>query len=208
METVVLEINKNKFKISILQKAIKILKNGGVISFPTDTVYALASNAFITDARKKIYKLKGRSFSKPLILMASNIQSLKHVVEFPKEAEKLADKFWPGPLTLVLKTTVLGKVLMGGRENLGVRIPDDKLALKLLKLCGFPLLTTSANASSKTSAVLANDVKRYFNGKIEAILDAGSCKISKESMVLDMTHFPFTIIRHGCLEKEKILKYL
>lgn len=206
MKTVILKINSAKPDIKRLQKAVEVLKNGGVVVFPTDTVYGLASSAFDNEARKRIYKLKGRNYNKPLIVMAGNVKALSCLFALNEKISKIMNTFWPGPLTLVLPATNIGKIVMGGRDNVGIRIPNDKTALALLKLCDFPLATTSANPSSKSSAKSFKEAFTYFNGKVDLIIDSGKCLAGKESTVLDMTHFPYTVIRHGCLDKKEIIK--
>lgn len=208
MDTIILKINKNKPEIEKLQKAADVLKNGGIIAFPTDTVYGLAGGAFNTQARKKIYKLKGRSFRKPLIVMPPNIESLNCMVEMSEQAGKLIKKFWPGPLTLIFSTTSIGKMIMDGRADMGARIPDNKIVLKLLKLYGSPIVTTSANISSKPSAKNGKEAAAYFKDKIDLILDAGQCNIGMESTVVDARHFHCTIVRQGCLQSKELLKYI
>lgn len=208
MKTIVLKLDKNEPNTESLKRAVDVLKSGGLVIFPSDTVYGIAANAFISTAREQIYKLKGRSFDKPLILMADNIGSLRAVVDIHEKAEKIAEQFWPGPLTLICHTTNLGKMVMGGRHNCGARIPKDKTLLKLLKLCSFPLATTSANPSSKPSAKSGKEAGKYFDGKVDVILDAGKTTLGKESTVIDATHFPFVVLREGCLHKSELLKYI
>jgi L-threonylcarbamoyladenylate synthase len=192
-----------------LKKAKEILENGGVIAIPTETVYGLAGGIFSADSRKRIYKLKGRSYRKPLIVMAAGLGQLECFVEISDKIKKIAKKFWPGPLTLVLPTTVLGKMVSGGRVNLGVRIPDHKAVLKLIEVCGFPLMTTSANPSSRPSARTAKEVQKYFGAKdVGLVIDAGRCELGKESTVIDLTHIHGVVIREGALDSKKLLPYI
>jgi len=206
MHTIILKINKNKPEAEKLRQAAEVLKSGGVIVIPTDTVYGLAAGAFSAQAQKKIYSLKGRSFRKPLILMPPEVNSLGLLAEIPEKAGKLIKKFWPGPLTLVLSTTELGRIVSGGRTDIGSRIPDSKIVLSLLKFCGFPILTTSANSSGRRSAKTGGEAAKYFKGKVELIIDCGECGTGRESTVVDVRHFPGTVIREGCLPKQDILK--
>lgn len=208
MKTFVLKINKTDPEIPKLRKARETLENGGVITIPTDTVYGLAGSIFSGSARKNIYKLKGRSSNKPLILMARNLDELACFVEISDKVKRLAKHFWPGPLTLILPTTELGKISTGGRANLGVRIPDSKPVLKLLEVTGFPLMTTSANPSTKPSSKTAQEVLKYFGEKIDLILDGGRCDLGIESTVVDITHFHGIVIREGSLNSKKLLPYI
>jgi len=208
MKTLIIKLDKNKPNIEKLKKAAEILKAGGIAVIPTDTVYGLAASAFSVDAKKKIYALKGRSYRKPLIIMPADTDPLHYLVDMPEQARKLAKKFWPGPLTLVLPATELGSIVAGGRKDIGVRIPDNKIVLALVKLCGFPLVTTSANPSNKPSAKTGAEAEKYFKNKANVIIDAGPCGTGKESTVVDATHFHCTVIREGCLPSKQLLKYL
>jgi L-threonylcarbamoyladenylate synthase len=205
MKTEILNVTSDAKEYSKLKRAADVLERGGVVVFPTDTVYGLAANAFIMQAQRKIYALKGRSFDKPLILMPDRIKTLRQLVNVPPQAVKLIHKFWPGPLTLIMPTNHMGKIIMGGRVDVGVRIPDNKIVVALLKLCSFPLLTTSANVSGKPSAKSFEEAKKYFNNKVELMLDAGPCRTGRESTVIDILRFPYTIVREGCLSKEEII---
>lgn len=208
MKTLVLKIEADRPDPEKLKNAAKQLMEGRVAVVPTDTVYGLAASAFMAQACKKIYRLKGRSYRKPLILMTHSIDSIAMLVDVPAKARALMDRFWPGPLTIILPTTDLGKLVMGGRQNVGVRIPGEKALLKLLKACGFPLATTSANPSSAQSARSAKEAAAYFSGKVDLIIDSGKSALGKESTVLDMTHFPFTVVREGCLPKKELLEHV
>lgn len=200
-----LKISRNDKNAHI--KAARTVKNGGVAVVPTETVYGFAADAFNIEARRKIYEIKGRSFKKPLILMIPDIESARILLEIPKKALKIAQKFWPGQLTLVLPTTPIGKLLSGGRDNLGLRIPDDEFMLKFLKEAATPLMTTSVNVSNKKSAKTYEETL-LFDGIADIIVDGGKCRFSFESTVIDMIKFPYVIIRKGCLDTDEILKYL
>ena len=200
-----LKISRNDKNAHI--KAAQTVKNGGVAVVPTETVYGFAADAFNIEARRKIYEIKGRSFKKPLILMTPDIESARILLEIPKKALKIAQKFWPGQLTLVLPTTPIGKLLSGGRDNLGLRIPDDEFMLKFLKEAATPLMTTSVNVSNKKSAKTYEETL-LFDGIADIIVDGGKCRFSFESTVIDMIKFPYVIIRKGCLDTDEILKYL
>ncbi len=191
-----------------LRQAAEVLLQGGVIVIPTDTVYGLAASAFNAAAQKRIYRLKGRSYRKPLVVMPPDIDALEPLVEVAPRARRLMERFWPGPLTLILPTASLGKMVTGGRQDLGVRIPDDPVVLALLKLCGFPLATTSANPSSRPSATTGKEAGRYFKGAVDLVIDAGAAPLGRESTVVDMTHFHCVVIREGCLPSKQLLKYL
>jgi L-threonylcarbamoyladenylate synthase len=208
MKTAVLKIDRRRPESEKVRKAVEALAAGGVVALPTDTVYGLAVNAFHREAQHRIYRLKGRSFRKPLILMPPDIASLECLVEISRPARRLMEEFWPGPLTLILPTTTLGKMVTGGRQDVGVRIPDDAVVRAILAATGFPLATTSANPSAGASAVSGRDAKRYFDGMIEMILDGGASTIGRESTVVDVTHFHGVVVREGCLPSKKLLPFM
>lgn len=174
---------------------------------PTETVYGFAVGAFNTNAQEEVYKIKMRNHKKPLILMTKNLDSVRPIVEIPQKALIIAKKFWPGQLTLIFPTTELGKIISGGRTNLGVRIPDNKFMLKMLEALDFPVFTTSVNVSNKKSA---KDVREalVFDNVVDVIVDGGKCRYSFESTVIDMVKFPYIVVRKGCLDANEILKYI
>ena len=185
----------------------QIIKSGGIAIVPTETVYGFAVGAFNTNAQEEVYKIKMRNHKKPLILMTKNLDSVRPIVEIPQKALIIAKKFWPGQLTLIFPTTELGKIISGGRTNLGVRIPDNKFMLKMLEALDFPVFTTSVNVSNKKSA---KDVREalVFDNVVDVIVDGGKCRYSFESTVIDMVKFPYIVVRKGCLDANEILKYI
>ena len=207
MKTKILSTKKESNEF-VIETTNDILKNKGIVVLPTDTVYGLMTSVFNFEGQKQIYKLKNRSARKPLILMSDNIETLKKFVIFPKGIDKIVMEFWPGQLTLILPTTELGKMLIGGRDNLGVRIPDCKILLDIMAKYNVPLMTTSANISGKNSAKSAKTAIDYFNGKIDLIVDGGICEFSFESTVIDMVKFPYVVVRKGCLDCKKLLEYV
>jgi L-threonylcarbamoyladenylate synthase len=189
------------------KKTAQIIKGGGVAIVPTETVYGFAVDAFNIDAQKKIYSIKGRNQKKPLILMAPDIESVKLLVNISQKAYKIAKRFWPGQLTLVFPTTETGKIVSGGRKDLGVRIPNNEFMIKLLRDIKRPIFTTSVNISNKKSAKSSKDILK-FDGIADIIVDDGQCKFSFESTVIDMVQFPYVILRKGCLDSRELLKYI
>lgn len=208
MRTSVYKINSAHPTKDALKGTANILSAGGVAIIPTDTVYGLAANAFNLEAQKKIYLLKGRSFRKPLVIMPPDIDAVGAFAEVSDRARRVMEAFWPGPLTLILPTTALGRMLMGGRHDVGVRIPKHPAVQALLKKCGFPLATTSANPSSKPSAKTVGEAQRYFDAKVDVIIDAGVSDLGHESTVIDMTHFHCVVVREGSLNSKKVFPYL
>ena len=186
--------------------ASDIIKCGGLVAVPTETVYGLAANGLNEAAVKKIYTLKGRPETKPLSLMVAGEEAMDELCEdVPKIARLLAHVFWPGPLTIVLKAKAhIPSCVLAGGTTVGLRCPDHKSTLKLLSSCGCPLAAPSANPSDEKSPVNANEVLNYFDGKLEAIIDGGECRLGKESTIIDMSAKPYKILRQGAVNEEDL----
>ncbi len=185
------------------------LRAGALVIFPTETVYGLGANVFDRGAVARIYKLKGRAWRKPLAVLISDLKLAAPLLEsIPPEAQHLAKKFCPGPLTLVLKASPLGQMVMGGLPTIGVRIPDHPIALALLKNFGMPLATTSVNRSGQEPATTASGCRKLFGKYVEHLLDGGACRVKEPSSVVDFSHYPFTVIREGALSRKQLEKHL
>ncbi len=184
-----------------LEKAVRILRDGGMSAVPTETVYGLCVNGLDAAAIEDLYEVKGRPEKKPLSLMVASPEEIcRFARNVPPAAEKLAARFWPGPLTLILPARDhLPSVLLAGGNTVGLRCPDHPLTLTLLKMLPFPLAGPSANPSGSPSAKTAEDVLRYFDGKIGAVIDGGPCGLGRESTILDMSHIPYRVLREGGL---------
>lgn len=190
---------------NILYAAAK-LRAGGLVAFPTETVYALGAVATNAAAVKKVYEVKGRPFDKPLIVaVAKKADIYKVAKNVPEKAKTLMDKFMPGALTLVLdKADIIPSVVTSGGESVAVRIPDNAVAAKLIELAGGAVVVPSANTSDKPSPTLAMHVKDDLDGKIELILDGGASEIGIESTVIDTRTSPPTVLRVGGVSAERI----
>lgn len=195
-----------KIKTQILSEkdvavAAQILKYGGLVAIPTETVYGLAANALNEAAVKKIFAAKGRPSDNPLIVHISEVDEIYNLVsEFTKEAQKLADAFWPGPLTMILKkSSAVPNIISGGLDSVAIRFPDNAIARKIIKEAGFPLAAPSANLSGSPSPTKAEHVISDLFGKIDAIVDAGICNVGVESTVISLcTKIP-KILRPGAI---------
>jgi len=189
-----------------LSKAAQALKNGKLVAFPTETVYGLGANAYDPEAVKRIFEAKGRPGDNPLIVHISDKGQLKDIVlEVPENARKLMDKFWPGPLTLVLKKSdAVPDVVTAGLDTVAVRMPDNIVALRLIELSGVPVAAPSANLSGRPSPTSAMHVAKDLTGRIEYIIDGGSCSVGVESTVLDVTGDIPVILRPGGVTYEMI----
>lgn len=189
-----------------LNKAAELIRNGALVAVPTETVYGLAGNGLDEKAVKEIYEVKGRPAVKPLSIMVPGKEAMREYCEdVPPQAEKLAEKFWPGPLTIVLKSKdIVPEIVRAGGGTVGLRCPAHPKTLEALKLAGVPFAAPSANPSGEESPKDAEKVKEYFDGKIAGIIDGGPCGIGTESTILDMSAAPFRILRQGALSKREI----
>ncbi len=190
--------------------ASDVIRNGGLVAVPTETVYGLAGNGLDAEAVRQIYEVKGRPTVKPLSLMVPDAAALeRYGTDVPEQAELLADKFWPGPLTIVVKARPqIPAIVLAGGKTVGLRCPDHPLTLKLLRTCGLPLAAPSANPSGRPSPKTAQQVLDYFDGLIDCVIDGGPCGIGTESTIIDMSVSPYRILRQGALPAEKIADVL
>ena len=189
METIIKEIKNIGDDAQILVKAGDIIAKGGLVAFPTETVYGLGADALNSEASAKIYKAKGRPSDNPLIIHISNIEQLEKIaVELEKRDYLLIEKFWPGPLTLIFKkSNIVPYNTTGGLETVAVRMPDNEIALKIIELSGTVIAAPSANISGRPSPTNGKRVVEDLNGKIDMIIDAGDVNIGLESTILDLT---------------------
>lgn len=188
-------------------QAVDILKSGGVVAFPTETVYGLGAVATDEKAVQRIFEAKGRPADNPLIVHIGRKQDVaQYVADVPKVAEVLMEEFWPGPLTLVMekKPGVIAETVTAGMHTVAIRMPDHPVALQLLQKLKLPLAAPSANRSGKPSPTEAEHVYHDLMGKIPLILDGGATGIGVESTVLDVTVTPPVILRPGGISKEQI----
>ncbi len=196
----------NQYAKMQLEEAASFLKQDEVVAFPTETVYGLGANAFSTAAVEKIFQAKGRPTDNPLIIHIADQALLDQVaLEIPEAAQQLMDKFWPGPLTLVLpKKGPLSPLVTAGLDTVGIRMPDHPVALELIRLAGVPLAAPSANRSGKPSPTTGQHVKVDLEGRIAGIVEAGPTGIGVESTVVDCTTTPVTILRPGGVTYEQL----
>ena len=186
--------------------AAELLRSGGLVAVPTETVYGLAGNGLDPAVIESIYEVKGRPAVKPISLMVPDAAAIDGLcTDVPEAAKALAARFWPGPLTLVLQARAhVPEILRAGGATVGLRCPRQNQTLALLKAVDFPLAVPSANPSGEESPKDADLVLRYFDGKIGAVIDGGVCELGFESTVLDMSRTPWRILRQGSLPAEDI----
>ena len=200
---------KNKIEYSELEEVADIIKNGGLVAIPTETVYGLGADGLNSDALKKIFIAKKRPIDNPLILHISDISQVYKLAKDVKESDiEILRKIWPGPLTVILnKNDKIPNEVTAGLDTVAIRMPDNKITRKFIEICGTPLAAPSANLSTKPSPTTAAAVFEDMKGRIDAIIDGGPCTIGIESTVLDLTEeFP-KILRPGYFTKEMLEKY-
>jgi L-threonylcarbamoyladenylate synthase len=187
-------------------EAARVLASGGLVAFPTETVYGIGANAFDEDAVRRVYEAKGRPSDNPMIIhiaRASDIGRLTPMLS--PSIVKLADNFWPGPLTMVLnKNTRVPHTVTGGLDTVAVRLPDEPTAIELIRLAGCPVAAPSANLSGSPSPTEPEHVIADLDGKVDVILAGNSCRVGIESTVVDMTVTPPEILRPGILTADML----
>ncbi|MBE5980222.1 MAG: threonylcarbamoyl-AMP synthase [Paenibacillaceae bacterium] len=187
-----------------LKEPAKILREGGLVAFPTETVYGLGANALNEEAAKKIYEAKGRPSDNPLIAHIADFDDLLPLVtEVPEAGRKLMEAFWPGPLTLIFpKSSLVPYGTTGGLDTVAVRMPADPAASALIRLAGVPIAAPSANTSGRPSPTTADHVWQDMNGKIQMIVDGGAVGIGVESTIIDVSGDEPMILRPGAVTQE------
>lgn len=195
---------------TVILKAGRILQEGGLVAFPTETVYGLGANGLDACACKKIYEAKGRPSDNPLILHISNIEQLNSIVnEITDSAKKVIEAFWPGPLTLVLpKAACVPYAATGGLETVAVRFPENVVACAIIQASGLPIAAPSANSSGKPSPTRASHVVFDLNEKIDMIVDGGPASVGIESTILDVTGDVPVLLRPGAITEEMLVSVL
>lgn len=200
-----------KLRENELAKAAQLIQKGEIVAFPTDTVYGLGADATNEEAVLKIFAAKERPADRPISVLVSQVEDLdNYAEEVPPAAKKLADKFWPGPLTILLKNAhAFAPSVTVGRQTVGLRMPDNPIALQFIEACKVPLATPSANSSGRPSPTLAEHVYSDLDGKISAVIDGGETSFGIESTVLDFSKPTRPVIlRPGNISKEAIEKVI
>ncbi len=210
MNTKIIQINRDDFTDEELLEAAEILRSGGLVAIPTETVYGLGANALDESASKKIYEAKGRPSDNPLIAHISCMEELSALVkEIPEAGKKLAEKYWPGPLTMIFpKKDIVPYGTTGGLETVAIRMPSDPVANRLIKLAGVPVAAPSANTSGRPSPTKAEHVVEDMDGKIEMIIDSGEVGIGVESTIVDVSGAVPMLLRPGAITMEMLRETL
>ena len=210
MRAQIVAMTSENLDMDAIKRAGDILKAGGLVAFPTETVYGLGGNALDPQASMKIYAAKGRPSDNPLIVHIAEIDQLaKITTEIPQGAKILAEKYWPGPLTMILpKADIVPKETTGGLDSVAVRFPSDRIAQELIKAAGGFVAAPSANTSGKPSPTLAEHVAFDMDGRIPMILDGGPVGIGIESTIVDLTEDIPMILRPGYITPKMLEKVI
>jgi len=210
MKTIIKKIDKHHIDMDVIAEAGRVLKHGGLVAFPTETVYGLGADALNQNAARKTYEAKGRPSDNPLIIHVADIQSLEEIIKNPpSELSDLAYRFWPGPLTLIFeKSDSVPYEITGGLETVAVRMPEDLVAREVIIAGGGYISAPSANLSGRPSPTSAEHVIDDMDGRIDMILDGGNVEIGVESTILDMTVKPPMILRPGAVTREMLEEVL
>ena len=206
MKTIIKKTSVDNIDMDTINQAGEIIRQGGLVAFPTETVYGLGADALNEEAAAKIYAAKGRPSDNPLIAHIADLEMLKPLVEeIPPVAEKLMDAFWPGPITIIFKKkSIVPDSVTGNFGTVAVRFPSNKIARSLINAAGVPIAAPSANTSGKPSPTRASHVLFDMDGKIDMIIDGGPTRFGLESTIIDVSTDVPTILRPGAITSEMI----
>lgn len=210
MITKVLRLDTLEYTVDELAPAVEVLRAGGLVAFPTETVYGLGANAFDDSAAARIYEAKGRPSDNPLIVHIARTEDInKLAIDIPETAYKLAEVFWPGPLTIILKKNkCVPDMTTGGLDTVALRLPANKLARDLILCSGIYVAAPSANISGKPSPTKAEHVLKDMDGRIDMVLDGGRATLGLESTIVDLSGDKPMILRPGCITQNMLQNIL
>lgn len=210
MRTKLIRMDEQHIDKILMQEAGDIIKAGGLVAFPTETVYGLGGDALNPHSSEKIYRAKGRPSDNPLIIHIADMDALSAIVqEIPESARKLAERFWPGPLTMIMnKSDIVPYETTGGLDTVAVRMPVHRVARELIRAAGGYVAAPSANRSGRPSPTLAKYVAEDMDGRIEMIIDGGDVDIGLESTIVDLTAKRPTVLRPGCITRQMLEQVL
>lgn len=192
---------KEKINEDELENVIKVIEDGGVVIFPTDTVYGISANSLDEEAIKKLFDLKERNDNKPICVLTSSVDKIKKIAYVRDEEQKIIDQYMPGALTIILdKKDNVSDVLTSNLKTVGVRIPNNEIALRILEKLEYPLATTSANISGKEAAVKKEDLITEFDGRVDIIIDGGITDLKVSSTIVKLDNNEIKILRQGTIK--------
>lgn len=201
---------KNNLNYDKLKEPAQIIKNGGIVIFPTETVYGIGTNGLDENAIKKLYEVKQRPLNKPISLLVNNIEMVDKIAKNITEVEyKLMERFFPGPLTIILeKRDIVPDILTSNTNTVGIRMPSGEIAKKLIEFAGVPIATSSSNISGKPSGINIADIKKDFEGKVDCFIDNGESELGIPSTVIRIIDNIPHILRQGAISEEEIRKVI
>ena len=210
MKTEIVKIDEEQIDQEAIARAGEILKRGGLVAFPTETVYGLGGDALNENSSRLIYAAKGRPSDNPLIVHITNMEALKKIVtEIPPAARKLAERYWPGPLTMIFhKSSAVPLATTGGLDTVAVRMPSHKTARAMIDAAGGYIAAPSANRSGRPSPTVARYVIEDLDGLVDMIIDGGEVNIGLESTIIDLTGEVPTILRPGYVTQDMLTETL
>ena len=201
---------RKKINYEELKEVAKIIKNGGVVVFPTDTVYGIGTNGLNEEAIKKLYEIKNRKLNKPICLLVSDMEMInKLAIDITKTELKLMKTFFPGPFTIILKKNkIIPNILTANTDTVGIRIPDSEITRKLIEYAGVPIATSSANISGNRSGTNLKNVFEELGNKVDYYIDEGESKIGISSTIVRVDSESPKILRQGSITEQEILNVL
>lgn len=197
---------RNKIEYTKIKEPAEIIKKGGIVIFPTETVYGIGANGLDEKAVKKLYDIKQRPLNKPISLLVSDMNMVNEIAQDITELEyKLMENFFPGPLTIVLKKKdIVSDIVTAGQDTVGIRMPSGEIARKLIEYAKVPIATPSANISGKPSGTNLDEIMEDFEGKVDYFIDGGDSKLGIASTIVKVVDGIPYILRQGTITKEKI----
>ena len=197
---------KNSTDYQKLRYPAGIIKNGGIVVFPTETVYGIGTNGLDKDAVKRLYNIKKRPLNKPISLLVSDFEMIEKVVKDISELEyKIMKKFFPGPLTIILnKKDIVPDIVTSGGSTVGIRMPEEEITRKLIEYAGVPIAAPSANISGKASGIDLQEIVKEFGDKVNYYIDGGKSKIGIGSTIVKVENNSIKILREGSISKKEI----
>ncbi len=203
----VLKIDPENPSEKVLREAVEAIRSGKLVVYPTETVYGLGADTSSDEAVRRVFAAKGRDYKNPVSIAVSSHEMLRKFAEVSPTAERLAKKFFPGPITLVLRAKPgVSKLLLSKDGKIGIRFPDNEVALKLIELFGQPVTSTSANISGKASPVTAEEAVKQVGQWVDIVVDAGRCEVGVPSTVVDATSERPKILRGGAVKEKEIIE--
>ena len=201
---------KNNLNYDKLKEPAQIIKKGGIVIFPTETVYGIGTNGLDENAIRKLYEVKQRPLNKPISLLVNNIEMVEKIAKNITEVEyKLMERFFPGPLTIILeKRDIVPDILTSNTNTIGIRMPSGEIAKKLIEFAGVPIATSSSNISGRPSGTNITDIKKDFEGKVDCFIDNGESELGIPSTVIRIIDNIPHILRQGVISEEEIRKVI